>query len=326
MAKINFTKIAKEVIETEIQSLKKLKKNIKSSFNKAVQAILNCKKGKVIISGVGKSGIIAKKIASTLSSVGTPSFFVDASACSHGDLGQISSNDVLILISLSGETDELKNIIQYANRNKKITLIAIVSKKNSLLYKASDIKLLLPEVKEAGPSSIVPTSSTIVQLSIGDALAIATMKYKKFGKLDFKKFHPSGSLSIKLKTVEDLMITGKKIPIINENLKMKNALNIITNKKLGVLIVKNLKGSTTGIITDGQIRRASQKNKDLQDLTVSKVMTLNPVSVNADMLAAKALSLMNFKKITSLCVHGKKNQKKTIGIIHIHNILETNIT
>ena len=326
MAKINFTKVAKEVIETEIQSLKKLKKNIKSSFNKAVQAILNCKKGKVIISGVGKSGIIAKKIASTLSSVGTPSFFVDASACSHGDLGQISSNDVLILISLSGETDELKNIIQYANRNKKITLIAIVSKKNSLLYKASDIKLLLPEVKEAGPSSIVPTSSTIVQLSIGDALAVATMKYKKFGKLDFKKFHPSGSLGIKLKTVEDLMITGKKIPIINENLKMKNALNIITNKKLGVLIVKNLKGSTTGIITDGQIRRASQKNKDLQDLTVSKVMTLNPVSVNADMLAAKALSLMNFKKITSLCVHSKKNQKKTIGIIHIHNILETNIT
>ncbi len=326
MAKINFTKVAKEVIETEIQSLKKLKKNIKSSFNKAVQAILNCKKGKVIISGVGKSGIIAKKIASTLSSVGTPSFFVDASACSHGDLGQISSNDVLILISLSGETDELKNIIQYANRNKKITLIAIVSKKNSLLYKASDIKLLLPEVKEAGPSSIVPTSSTIVQLSIGDALAVATMKYKKFGKLDFKKLHPSGSLGIKLKTVEDLMITGKKIPIINENLKMKKALNIITNKKLGVLIVKNSKGSTTGIITDGQIRRASQKNKDLQDLTVSKVMTLNPVSVNADMLAAKALSLMNFKKITSLCVHSNKNQKKTIGIIHIHNILETNIT
>ena len=326
MAKINFTKVAKEVIETEIQSLKKLKKNIKSSFNKAVQAILNCKKGKVIISGVGKSGIIAKKIASTLSSVGTPSFFVDASACSHGDLGQISSNDVLILISLSGETDELKNIIQYANRNKKIILIAIVSKKNSLLYKASDIKLLLPEVKEAGPSSIVPTSSTIVQLSIGDALAVATMKYKKFGKLDFKKFHPSGSLSIKLKTVEDLMITGKKIPIINENLKMKKALNIITNKKLGVLIVKNSKGSTTGIITDGQIRRASQKNKDLQGLTVKKVMTLNPVSVNADMLAAKALSLMNSKKITSLCVHSKKNKKKTIGIIHIHNILEANIT
>ena len=326
MPKINFTKIAKEVIEIEIQSLKKLKKNINNSFNRAVQAIINCKKGKVIISGVGKSGIIAKKIASTLSSVGTPSFFVDASSCSHGDLGQISSNDVLILISLSGETNELKNIIQYANRNKKIILIAIVSKKNSLLYKASDIKILLPEVKEAGPSNIVPTSSTIVQLSIGDALAIAAMKYKKFGKLDFKKFHPAGSLGVKLKTVEDLMVTGKKIPIINENLKMKNALNIITNKKLGVLIVKNSKGSTTGIITDGQIRRASQKNTALQDLTVKKVMTSNPVSVNTDVLAAKALSLMNSKKITSLCVHSKKNKKKTIGIIHIHNILEANIT
>ena len=326
MAKANFTKTAKEVIETEIQSLKKLKKNINNSFNKAVEAIINCKRGKVIISGVGKSGIIAKKIASTLSSVGTPSFFVDASSCSHGDLGQISSNDVLILISLSGETNELKNIIQYANRNKKIILIAIVSKKNSLLYKASDIKILLPEVKEAGPSSIVPTCSTIVQLSIGDALAIATMKYKKFGKLDFKKFHPSGSLGVKLKTVEDLMVTGKKIPVINENLKMKNALNIITNKKLGVLIVKNSKGSTTGIITDGQIRRSSQKNADLQNLTVKKVMTSNPVSINTDMLAAKALSLMNSKKITSLCVHSKKNKKKTIGIIHIHNILEANIT
>ncbi len=325
MPKANFTKTAKEVIETEIQSLKKLKKNINNSFNKAVQAIINCKKGKVIISGVGKSGIIAKKIASTLSSVGTPSFFVDANSCSHGDLGQISSNDVLILISLSGETNELKNIIQYSNRNKKIILIGIVSKKNSLLYKASDIKILLPEVKEAGPSGIVPTSSTIVQLSIGDALAIATMKYKKFGKLDFKKFHPSGSLGVKLKTVEDLMVTGKKMPIINENLKMKNALNIITNKKLGVLIVKNSKGSTTGIITDGQIRRSSQKNADLRNLTVKKVMTSNPVSVNTDMLAAKALSLMNSKKITSLCVHNKKNKKKTIGIIHIHNILEANI-
>ena len=326
MKKVNFQKIAKSVISLEIKSLAKLRSSINSSFTKAVQAILACKNGKVIVSGVGKSGIIGKKISSTLASVGIPSFFVDASSCSHGDLGKISSNDVLILISFSGDTAELKNIIQYANRNKKITLIAIVSKKNSLLYKASDIKLLLPEVKEAGPSSIVPTSSTIIQLSIGDALAIATMKYKKFGRSDFKKFHPSGSLGVKLKTVEDLMVTGKRIPFINENLKMKNALNIITNKKLGVLIARNSKGSTTGIITDGQIRRASQKNKDLQDLTVKKVMTLNPISVDVDMLAAKALSLMNSKKITSLCIHSNKNKKKTVGIIHIHNILGANIT
>ena len=151
MSKKKFNNIAKQVIEREIQSLKLLKKNINNSFDEAVKAILNCKNGRVIISGVGKSGIIGRKIASTLSSVGTPSFFVDASSCSHGDLGQITSNDILILISFSGETTELKNIIQYANRNKKITLIGIVSKKNSLLYKASDIQLLIPEVKEAGP-------------------------------------------------------------------------------------------------------------------------------------------------------------------------------
>ena len=325
MKKKSFKLIAKNVIETEIKSLQKLNRNLNKSFDEAVNAIINSKKGKVIISGVGKSGIIGKKISSTLSSVGTPSFFVDASSCSHGDLGQISSNDILILISYSGETEELKNIIQYASRNKKIILIGIVAKKKSLLYKASDIKLLIPDVKEAGPGNIVPTSSTIVQLAIGDALAIATMKYKKFDKTDFKKFHPSGSIGAKLKTVEDLMLTGKKIPFINENLKMKNALKIITNKKLGVLVVKNSKGKTTGIITDGQVRRASQKNKDLQNLIVKKVMTINPISVSKNMLAAKALSLMNSKKITSLCVNSDELKKKTIGIIHIHNILDANV-
>ena len=240
-------------------------------------------------------------------------------------MGRITSNDVLILISFSGETSELKNIIQYANRNKKITLIGIVSKKKSLLYKSSDVKILIPDVKEAGPGGIVPTSSTIMQLSIGDALAIATMKHKKFGQLDFKKFHPAGSLGAKLKTVEDLMLTGNKIPFINENLIMKNALKIISNKKLGILIVRNGKKSTSGIITDGQIRRASQKNESLQSLKVKEIMTLNPISINKDVLAAKALSLMNVKKITSLCVHNKKSKNKTIGIIHIHNILESNI-
>tara|TARA_B100001250_G_scaffold350731_1_gene322565 strand:+ start:2244 stop:3224 length:981 start_codon:yes stop_codon:yes gene_type:complete len=325
MSKKKFNNIAKQVIEREIQSLKLLKKNINNSFDEAVKAILNCKNGRVIISGVGKSGIIGRKIASTLSSVGTPSFFVDASSCSHGDLGQITSNDILILISFSGETAELKNIIQYANRNKKITLIGIVSKKNSLLYKASDIQLLIPEVKEAGPGNIVPTSSTIVQLSIGDALAIATMKYKNFNKLDFKKFHPSGSLGAKLKTVEDLMLTGNKIPFINENDKMKKALDLITKKKLGVLIAKNSRGKTTGIITDGQIRRASQNNKNIQNLSVKKVMTKNPISVEKELLAAKALSIMNNRKITSLCIHNGNKKNKTLGIIHIHNILEANI-
>ena len=324
MKKDIYKKIARDVINAEIVSLNKLKNSLDLNFKKAVEKILNCKKGKVILTGVGKSGIIAKKIASTLASVGTPSFFVDASACSHGDLGQISSNDVLILISNSGDSIELKNIIQFANRNKSITLIGIVSKKNSLLYRASDIKILTPEVKEAGPGGIVPTSSTIVQLAVGDAIAIATMKQKKFGQKDFKKFHPSGSLGLKLQSVEDLMLTGKKIPFISENSNMRNALKFITQKKLGVLVARNNKRRTTGIITDGQIRRKSEKKGSLQQLKVKDIMTKNPISIDVDSLAAKALSLMNSKRITFLCVH--KNQKnKTIGVIHIHNILENNI-
>ena len=325
MKKDTFKIVAKNVIDSEIDSLKKLKKYLDSNFQKAVKAIINCKKGKVILSGVGKSGIIAKKISSTLASVGTPSFFVDASSCSHGDLGQISSNDILILISNSGESLELKNIIQFANRNKSIILIGIVSKKNSLLYKASDIKILMPEVKEAGPGGIVPTSSTIVQLAIGDAIAIATMKQKKFGQKEFKKFHPSGSLGSKLKTVEDLMLTGKKIPFINEDSNMKQALKFISIKKLGVLIVRNSRKKTTGIITDGQIRRISEKRGSLAYLKVKDVMTKNPISVHIDMLAAQALSLMNSKRITALCAHNKTNKNNTVGILHIHNILENNI-
>ena len=325
MKKNKFKKVAQDVIQTEVKSLKKLKTSIDNNFQKVIETIINCKKGKIILSGVGKSGIIAKKISSTLSSVGTPSFFVDASSCSHGDLGQISSNDVLILISNSGESSELRNIIQYANRNKNIILIGIVSKKNSLLYKNSDLRILLPEVKEAGPGNIIPTSSTIMQLAIGDAIAISTMKQKNFGEKEFKKFHPSGSIGAKLKTVEDLMLKGKKIPFINENIKMLEALKIITKKKLGVLIVQNNLKKTKGIITDGQIRRISEEKGNLDNLKVKNVMTKNPISVDKEMLAAKALSLMNSKRITSLCVHRNKIKSRTVGIIHIHNILENNI-
>jgi len=322
MKKKDYKKIAKNVIDLEIKALKKLKNSISVSFNDAVEAITKCQ-SKVILCGVGKSGLIAAKISATLSSVGTPSFSLSANDCSHGDLGSISKKDILILISYSGSTEELKNIIKYANRNR-ITLIGIMSKKNSVLYKASDIKLLIPEVTEAG-LGIVPTSSTINQLSIGDALAISALNKKKINKKDFKKFHPSGNLGAQLRTVEELMITGSKIPFVNEKLKMKKALQIISNKKLGTLIVQNNKKITTGIITDGQIRRFNETNNNLQNLTVKKVMTLNPVSIKQDTLAEKALSIMNIKKITSLCVHSGKNKKKTIGILHIHSILHSNI-
>ena len=322
MNKKKFLNSAKEVIHLEIKALQKLKKTLNSSFNEAVIQISKCQ-SKVILCGVGKSGLIASKIAATFASVGTPSFSLSASEASHGDLGMISKKDILILISNSGETNELKNIIQFANRNK-ILLIGIVSKKDSILYKASDIKLLIPKVNEAG--GIVPTSSTTAQLALGDALAITTMQNKKFGRMDFKKLHPAGSLGAQLKTVDDLMITGKKIPFINENLKMSDALKILSEKKLGILLVLNKHKRTTGIITDGQIRRFNQKKVDFHNMPAKQIMTKNPISIDRDELAAKALSLMNEKKITSLVINDKKNKLKTIGVIHIHHILKNNIS
>ena len=317
-----FIPIAKNVIDLEIKALQKLKKTINSSFNKAVIEIAKCQ-SKVILCGVGKSGLIAAKISATLSSVGTPSFNLSASDSSHGDLGSISKKDVLILISYSGKTNELKNIIQYANRNK-ILLIGIMSKKDSILYKASDIKLIIPEVKESG--GIVPTSSTTAQLALGDALAISSMHYKKFGKLDFKKIHPAGNLGAQLKTVQDIMLTGNKIPFIKENLKMKTAIKILSDKRLGILIVQNKLKKTIGIITDGQIRRFNQNKIYLPFIAVKDVMTKNPISIDKNALAVKALALMNSKKITSLCVHDKRNKFKTIGVLHIHNVLESDIS
>tara|TARA_B100000674_G_C37894708_1_gene940745 strand:- start:123 stop:1091 length:969 start_codon:yes stop_codon:yes gene_type:complete len=321
MIKKKFISTAHDVINLEIKALQKLKKSINKSFNEAVIKIARCQ-SKVILCGVGKSGLIASKIAATLASVGTPSFNLVASEASHGDLGVISKNDILIIISNSGQTNELKNIIQYANRNK-ILLIGIVSKKDSILYKASDIKIITPQVVEA--EGIIPTSSTTSQLALGDALAICSMKYKKFGKKDFKKLHPAGSLGSQLRTVEDIMLSGNKIPFIHENLKMKKALQILSKKKLGFLLIQDKKKLTKGIITDGQIRRFNEKKENLYTMSAKQVMTKNPISIDKDSLAVKALSLMNEKKITSLCVHNKKNKYKTIGILHIHTLLQSSV-
>ncbi len=322
MKKIDYKNIAKDVINLEIKALQKLKKSLNQNFNRAVNAIVNCQ-SKVILCGVGKSGIIANKISATLSSIGTPSFSLSANDCSHGDMGSISRKDILVLISYSGNSIELRNIINYANRNR-ILLIGITSKINSELYKNSDIGLITPEVKEAG-LDMIPTSSTINQLSIGDALAISTLKKKKINNLDFKKFHPSGSLGEKLRTVEDLMLTKNKIPFIDEDMSMKKALKIMTEKKLGTLIAQNKKKFTTGIITDGQIRKLNSKNISMNLLKVKDVMTKNPIKVERNTLATKALLIMNEKKITSLCVYDQKKKSTTIGIVHVHNILNKKI-
>ena len=317
--KNNSVLTAKNVIDLQIKALKKLKNTLDKSFNRAVNKIMKCQ-SKVIICGVGKSGIIASKISATLSSVGTPSFTVSANDCSHGDLGRITKKDILILISNSGNTSELKNIIKFA-KSYKIFLIGIVSNKNSILYKSSNIKIKLPEVEESG-HGIVPTSSTTSQLSIGDALAIALMRKKKFTKLDFKKYHPLGSLGNKLKTAADIMLTKNRIPFVNENQVMKKALKILNFKKLGFLVVINSENLTTGIFTDGDLKRLMQKKREINNFKIKKFMTKKPFAVEKNMLISDILSLMNKKKITNVCVYSKENKKKTIGVIHIHDLLK----
>ncbi len=318
--KNDINEIGKSVIDLQIKALKRLKSSIDKSFYDAIQVILKCK-SKVIICGVGKSGIIASKISATLSSVGTPSFSLSASDCSHGDLGRITKKDVLILISYSGNTSELKNIIKYTKLNK-ITLIGIVSDKNSELYRSAKVKLLLPKVEESG-FGLVPTSSTTSQLSIGDALAIALMEKKKFGKLDFKKFHPSGNLGKKLKTASDLMLKKNKIPFVNENEIMKKALKILNEKKLGFLVVVNNQGFNIGVFTDGDLKRLMQKNRKIDNIKIKSFTIKNPYIVEENTLASEVLTQMNRKKITNVCVYKKGNKRKTIGVLHIHTLLNS---
>ena len=323
MGSLNFkneiNEIGKGVIDLEIKALKKLKNSINKSFSDAVNVISKCK-SKVIICGVGKSGIISSKISATLSSVGVPSFSISANDCSHGDLGKITNQDILILISNSGNTDELSNLIKFAKINK-VTLIGIVSNDRSNLYKSSNIKILIPEVEESG-HGVVPTSSTTSQLALGDAISIALMKKKKFGKLDFKKFHPAGNLGKKLKTASDVMLIKSKIPFVNENEVMKNALKILNAKKLGFLVVVNNQKLNTGIFTDGDLKRLMQKKKDIKKLKIKSFMTRKPYIVEENILASEILAQMNKRKITNVCVYKKKDKRKIVGVIHIHNLLK----
>mgnify|MGYP001381650937 FL=1 len=321
MKQNKYSKSAKTTIDLQISALKKLKKSIGNSFNKAVKAIGDCQ-SKCILIGVGKSGHLAKLIASSLNSVGASSFALESAAdAAHGDLGAISTSikkDILILISNSGSSSDLKPIISYSKKHN-ITLIGITSKKNSILYKAANIKILIPEVKEAGEGAIVPSSSLITQASIGSSLVIAVMQYKKHGIKVFRKLHPGGTLSKKLLSSGDLMV---KVPFVSENYKMKKALKILSQKKLGLLVVRNKKKLTSGLIVDGDVKRASQKYKNLHDLKVKNIMTKKPLSVDKDMLAVQCLNLMNSKRITSLLVHKNNKKNKTIGVLHIHKVLE----
>ena len=324
MNKKNYITIAKKSADVQIKELKKIKKVFNSSFIKAVDAILNCK-GKVIFAGIGKSGLIARKISATFSSVGIPSFFCHPSEALHGDMGQIEKKDILIIFSYSGNTSELDKMLKYANRYR-IKIIGVASKPESNLIKASDIKLILPKVKEADATGMVPTSSTSISLILGDCLATTVMHQKNFNKEKFKIFHPGGNIGKSLLLAKDIMVTGNKIPSIDHNRTFQQALKVMNDKKLGcVVVTKNKKISQ--FITDGDLRRALNKSSNKKKLL--NLGKNNPFVINENMPASKALSLMSEKKITSLLVVSEKDinkkDKKLAGIIHIHFLLQNGI-
>ena len=269
--KKNYLKLASKSAQLQINELKKIKKVFNKSFIKAVDLILNCK-GKVILAGIGKSGIIARKISATFSSVGIPSFFCDPAQALHGDMGQLEKKDILIIFSYSGNTSELTDMLRYANRNR-IKIVGIASSPNSILLKASDIKLLIPKVREADITSIVPTSSTTITLVLGDTLCAAIQHKKKFSKEIFKRFHKGGSLGRTLLLVKDVMVTGNKIPIIDRNKSIEQAMRVISTKKLGLVLVTK-KGKVFSICTDGDARRSLGRfsKKDRVEKIAKKIL------------------------------------------------------
>ena len=313
MNKNNYIKIANKSANIQIKELKKIKKVFNKDFIKAVDLILNCK-GKVIFAGIGKSGLIARKISATFSSVGIPSFFCDPAQALHGDMGQIEKKDILIVLSYSGNTTELSNMLKYANRFR-IKIIGVASKSDSLLLKASDIKLLLPKVKESDITGMVPTSSTSITLLLGDCLATTVMTKRKFSKEKFKIYHPGGNIGGSLLLAKDIMMTGKKLPIINLNSKFSEALKTMNKKNLGIIVVVKNR-YIEGLVTDGDLRREIKYISKKTHL--KEFMTKKPFLVNENMPASKALAIMNEKKITSLFIC---DTKKPIGIVHIHDLL-----
>ena len=296
MNRKNYISQAKKSAAIQINELKKINKVLNNSFVKAVDLILNCK-GKIIFAGIGKSGLVARKISATFSSVGIPSFFCHPSEALHGDMGQLEKKDVLIIFSYSGNTAELTNMLKYANRYR-IKIIGVASKSDSILLKASDVKLQLPKVKEADLTGMVPTSSTSISLLLGDCLATTVMYKRKFSKDKFKIFHPGGNIGNSLLLAKDIMVTGKKMPIINYNKSFKQALREMNQKKLGIVVVLK-RNFILGLITDGDLRREIKKFNNRNSLI--DYMTKNPHVVNINMPASKALAIMN-EKITSLLV------------------------
>ena len=324
MIKKNYIFSARKAATIQINELKKIKKIFNKSFIDAVELIMQCK-GKVIFSGVGKNSFICKKSAATFSSVGIPSFFVDPTGVSHGDAGQISKKDILIIISNSGNTIELTNLLKFANRFR-IKIIGIASNPKSMLINSSDIKIVYPKLREADSNNIVPTTSTSFVMMICDCMATTIIEKKKFTKEKFFLYHKGGNLGASLRLAKDIMVTGKKMPIIDYKKNFNRALKIMNQKKLGIVVItKN--NFIKGIITDGDLRR--ELNKGSKKNVINEIIRNYPFTINESMPASKALAIMNEKKITSLLVvsdkHQNKKNKILKGIIHIHFLLKDGV-
>ena len=317
--------VGKNVIKIEAQAVAAIANRIGNEFDNAVNTILNCK-GRLIILGMGKSGLISQKIASTMASTGTPSHFVHPADAFHGDLGMITKEDVVLMVSNSGETHELLEIIPSLKR-KAVPTISMVGKENSTLFRNTDYALDTSVEKEACTLDLAPTASTTATLAMGDALAVALLESRGFNAQDFAELHPGGSLGKKLLLkVDQLIHKNHEIPFVHRNTSLKDALLTISEKGLGITGVLDEKDNLIGIITDGDIRRGIEKGgNNIFDKTAEDFMSLNPKTISTETLAIAALETMEKYNITSLFVYSSKELKKPDGIIHIHDILKTGI-
>ena len=320
MTKKEIIEIGKQVLELEAKAVEALVPRLDENFADAVELLARTR-SRVIITGMGKSGLVGRKIASTLASCGTPALYIHPAEAGHGDLGMIVKDDILVIISHSGETREINHLLEFAKRIG-IKLIGITGEKKSRLAKYSDIVLETKVEREAEPAGVVPTASSTAALAMGDALAIALMKKKAFGIKDFVFFHPKGEAGKKLLQVRDLMHKGRTIPIVYQNASMKTVLAEISEKKLGMTCVIDKNEDLTGIITDGDLRRALEKFGSVFLRKKAKdCMKDSPFTIDKDDLATKALQVMEKNKITSLVIQGKKGKPE--GIIHLHDLWRT---
>jgi arabinose-5-phosphate isomerase len=315
----DFVAVGKRVIEVEAEGLRRLGETLDGGFAAAVACVLRAR-GRVIVSGMGKSGHVARKVAATLASTGTPALFVHPAEASHGDLGMITREDVVILLSNSGETPELADMIAYTRRFG-IPLIGVAGRAESALLRAADIAILLPDAAEAGVAGLAPTTSTTMTLALGDALAVALMEHRQFTPEDFREFHPGGRLGARLATVGHLMHAGDEAPLIGADAAMPEALLVMTQKGFGVVgVVED--GALVGVVTDGDLRRHMD---GLLERRVADVMTKAPRTISTRALASEALGIMNAAKITTLFATEPEAPRRPVGILHVHDCLRAGV-